>query len=116
MFTKLKLPTHPLGPAPSSASRITWVPACRLTPAFVTVVQDCHPPVSGTESGPLTSRPPNSTWKVPPFPEEATRTSRVKIPAAPTFTVYSSHSPGAPHPTLNAPSDEAWRSTPSPER
>src|SRR6478735_3667283 len=72
---QLKLPTTPLLAAVSITSRSTWVPAASGTPRTATVVQDCHPPVSGIDTAPVLLTPSASRWNVPPTPGEATRTS-----------------------------------------
>src|SRR4051812_7198042 len=86
---QFKLPTPP-EPAASKTIRMTWLPADSDT-VFDTVVQACQPPVFGMVSGPVTSLPSNSTWKVPPTPFEATRASMTYAPEDWTLTEYLSH-------------------------
>src|SRR6476620_10263894 len=97
---ELMFPTAPLELALSMTTRSTCDPAGRLTPVFVTVVQDCQPPVLGIVIGPVLSTPFDSMWNVPPAPDDATRMSNVYVPAVATLTVYFNHSPGAIQPTL----------------
>src|SRR5262249_60787389 len=83
--TQFKLPIAPIGPTASNTIRMIGGPADRATGAD-TVVHVCQPPVLGTVSGPVTSLPPNSTWKVPPCPDDATRASSAYWPVEETLT------------------------------
>ena len=47
MTIAFMLPIDPLAPFASMTIRSTCGPAARLTPAFDSVAQVCHPPVSG---------------------------------------------------------------------
>src|SRR5215831_15439250 len=96
--TQSRLPTAPEG-AVSNTTRITCAPAAGSVTVADTVLNVCHPPVSGIVSAPVTLTPPNSTWNVPPCPADATRASRRYEPADATLTLYLSHSPGSIHPT-----------------
>ena len=63
-----------MGPFASKTTRIVCCPEVSAT-AFDTVVQFCQPPVFGIVNGPVTLVPSNSTWKMPPWPRQATRAS-----------------------------------------
>src|SRR5207249_2889895 len=93
MESQLKLPTDPLEPAVSSATRRTCCPAVRLTADLVIVCQVCQPPVLGTLSRPVASMPSTVAWNFALLPVEATRKLKSKLPLCATLMEYSSHSP-----------------------
>src|SRR5579885_3018517 len=85
-----KLPTA-YKPFESITRRADCAPAASVT-VRVTFCHVIQPPVLGTATGPVTSVPFISRWKVPPWPADATRNATVYLPAAATFTEYFSHS------------------------
>ena len=72
---QLKFATDPPGPTLSITTLMTCVPAASAIPVLVIVFHVCHPPVFGTVSVPVLFTPSTSTWKVPPMPLDARRTS-----------------------------------------
>src|SRR5262245_16125557 len=82
---QVRLPTA-FAPPVSKITLIDWAPGFSWT-RVDTVVQDCHPPVFGMLSALVASMPPNSTWKVPPWPSEATLASSRYWPAEATATL-----------------------------
>src|SRR5262245_29925955 len=89
---RFTLPTRPVVPFVSKTTRTTCGPLVSEIPDAVTEVHSCQPPVPGMDSADVTAVPSTSTWNVPPVPGDATRTSRAKVPAVGTDTVYFSHS------------------------
>src|SRR3954471_20038618 len=73
ILSQLKLPTEPLLPTPSSATRRMCWPFASVTPLLVTVCQVWNPPVLGTASEPVMLAPSISAWNLPPAADEATR-------------------------------------------
>ena len=81
---------------------------------MLTVANVFQATVLGTASEPVTFTSSIDAWNVPPAPLEATRKSKLYVPAGETLMVYSSHSPALVKPTSFPPPVSPVASTSTP--